>query len=157
MSPRLRPAVIVDLDGTLASAAWRVHHLESKPRDWRAFFAGMGEDAPVPWVVELLRADHGDAARIIMTGRPDDYRDVCADWLARHEIPYDELHMRPRGDRRPDHVVKGELFDREIAPRYAVAFVVDDREGVVAMWRRRGLYVIAPTDPGLEPLRSGPT
>ena len=147
----MRPAVIVDLDGTLASVEWRLHHLQQRPADWRAFFAGMGDDAPVPWVVELLRADHGEAARLLVTGRPDDYRGVCEQWLARHEIPYDELHMRRAGDRRPDHVVKGELFEDEIAPRYEVAFVVDDRPPVVDMWRRLGLYVIRPTDPALDP------
>ncbi len=151
----LRQAVIVDLDGTLTSVRWRLHHLDRRPRNWAAFFAAMGEDAPVPWVVELLRADHGPAARLIVTGRPDDYREACARWLERHEVPYEELHMRPAGDRRPDHMVKGELYARAIAPRYKVAFVVDDRPAVVEMWRDRGLYVIQPTDPGLQP-RAGP-
>lgn len=151
----LRRGVIVDLDGTLTSVQWRLHHLNDRPRNWDAFFAGMGDDAPVPWVVELLRADHGRAARLIVTGRPDHYREACAHWLDRHEVPYEELLMRPAGDYRPDHVVKAELYDRVIAPRYEVAFVVDDRPEVVRMWRARGLHVIQPTDPGLQP-RAGP-
>ena len=153
MTERRPQAVLVDLDGTLASVAWRLHHISDGRRDWRAFFAGMGDDAPVPWVVELLRADHGDVARLIVTGRPDDHRDVCESWLTRHDIPYEELHMRRGGDRRPDHVVKGEIYDRDIAPRFDVTFVVDDRPGVVEMWRRRRLHVVRPTDPGLDPLR----
>jgi hypothetical protein len=144
-------AVVVDLDGTLASVTWRQHHLERRPKDWPAFFAGMGDDAPVPWVVELLRADHGGAVRLIVTGRPDDYREACEIWLDRHGIPYERLLMRPRGDRRPDHVVKGELYDQAIAGRFDVSFVVDDRPGVVRMWRGRGLHVVQPVDPGLPP------
>ncbi len=152
-----QPAVIVDLDGTLASVTWRVHHVRGRPRDWERFFAGMGEDAPVPWVVELLRADHGDAAKLIVTGRPDDYREVCERWLAEHDVPYDQLLMRRGGDFRPDHVVKAELYERHIRDRFDVAFVVDDRPAVVQMWRARGLHVVQPTDPGLAPLRASAT
>lgn len=146
-----RPAIVVDLDGTLASSEWRVHHVAARPKDWRAFFTGMARDMPVPWVRELVLADHGDAARLIVTGRPDDHRDVCERWLEEHGVPYDELHMRPTGDRRPDTVVKAEILDRDIAPRYEVVLVVDDRPKVVQMWRERGLHVVRPTDPGLDP------
>ncbi|MDQ3932832.1 MAG: hypothetical protein M3252_08360 [Actinomycetota bacterium] len=146
-----RRAVVVDLDGTLASVQWRLHHVSQPRRDWQAFFAGMDADTPVPWVVELLRADHGDTAKVILSGRPETYREVCRGWLDRHGIPYDELILRSTGDFRPDHVVKAEIYERTIAPHYSVAVVVDDRPSVVAMWRARGLYVIQPTDPALSP------
>lgn len=146
-----RPAIVVDLDGTLASSEWRVHHLRGDRSDWDAFFAGMGRDNPVPWVVELLRADHGGAVRLIVTGRPADYRDVCERWLTEHDLPYDELHMRAADDRRPDTVVKREIFHDRIAPRFDVTLVVDDRPKVVEMWRGLGLHVVRPVDPGLEP------
>lgn len=145
-------AIVVDLDGTLASTEWRVRHVRERPKDWDSFFAGMGRDAPVPWVVELMRADHGGAKRLVVTGRPDDHREVCETWLDRHGIPWDELHMRPGGDRRPDTVVKREIYERDIAPRYEVGLVVDDRPKVVEMWRDLGLHVVQPTDPGLDPL-----
>lgn len=145
-------AIIIDLDGTLASSEWRVHHLRGGRKDWDAFFAGMGSDAPVPWVVELLRADHGGAARLIVTGRPEDYRSVCEQWLRTNGLPYDRLLMRPAGDRRPDTVVKREIHEREIEPDYDVVLVVDDRPGVVEMWRSLGLHTIRPVDPGIPPL-----
>lgn len=47
--------------------------------------------------------------------------------------------MRPTKDNRPDTVVKKELFEAHIDGRYDVAFVVDDREGVVRQWREMGL------------------
>ncbi|MCA1713437.1 MAG: hypothetical protein LC789_18075 [Actinobacteria bacterium] len=53
MLPR---AIIVDLDGTLASVRWRLHHLDAPRKDWRGFFMGMPRDAPVPWVADLMRA-----------------------------------------------------------------------------------------------------
>ncbi len=150
-SAQVRRAVIVDLDGTLASVQWRVHHVAQASRDWKAFFAGMDADTPVPWVVDLLRADHGDTVKLIVSGRPEEHREVCQRWLDRHDLPYDELILRSTGDFRADHVVKAEIYERTIAPRYCVALVVDDRPSVVAMWRTRGLYVIQPTDPDLSP------
>lgn len=151
--PTDRNAIVVDMDGTLASVTWRLEHLQGPGRkDWKAFFAGMHRDPPVPWVVELTNADHGGAARIIVTGRPDDHRDVCERWLDEHGVQYDELHMRPAGDFRPDHVVKREIHDRALAPRFRISLVVDDRPGVVEMWRALGYHVVVPTDPGLDPL-----
>ncbi|MBW3620408.1 MAG: polynucleotide kinase [Actinobacteria bacterium] len=146
-------AVVIDMDGTLASVTWRLEHLQRPGRkDWKAFFAGMGRDAPVPWVVELTNADHGGAARIIVTGRPADHREVCERWLATHGVSYDELHLRPSGDFRPDDVVKREIHDHELAPRFDISLVVDDRPRVVEMWRGLGYHVVVPTDPGLDPL-----
>ncbi len=150
-SARGRRAVIVDLDGTLASVQWRVHHVARPPRDWKAFFAEMDADTPVPWVGDLLRADHGDTVKLILSARPEEYRDVCQRWLDRHDLPCDELILRSTGDFRADHVIKAEIYERSIAPRYSVALVVDDRPSVVAMWRARGLYVIQPADPDLSP------
>lgn len=148
-----RNAIVVDMDGTLASVAWRLEHLQGPGRkDWRSFFAGMRRDAPVPWVVELTNADHGGAARIVVTGRPEDHREVCERWLATHGVDYDELLMRPAGDFRPDHLIKREIHDRELAPRFTITLVVDDRPGVVEMWRDLGYHVVVPEDPGLDPL-----
>jgi hypothetical protein len=46
----------------------------------------------------------------------------------------DELWMRAEGDRRPDDIVKAELFDAHVRDRYDVRFV-----RVVALWRRMNL------------------
>jgi hypothetical protein len=59
--------------------------------------------------------------------------------MRRHEVPYDELWMRAAGDGRRDDVVKAELFDRHVRHRFAVRVSLDDRDRVVAVWRRMGL------------------
>ena len=59
--------------------------------------------------------------------------------FARHEVPYDELWMRAAGDGRRDDLVKAELFDRHVRHRLAVRVSLDDRDRVVAVWRRMGL------------------
>jgi predicted kinase len=154
------PAVIIDLDGTLTSSKWRVHHISGGRRDWPRFFAGMGRDAPVPALVDLVTWVAHHAAVVLLTGRPDDHEVAIRRWLADHDIPYDLLLMRASGDRRQDTVVKRQRYREEVAPHYDVRWVVDDRPQVIEMWRDEGLYVLTAVDPGLEPLpepTGGPT
>lgn len=150
--PHLPPAVVIDLDGTLSSAAWRAAHLEGRRKDWNQFFAGMARDAPVRPLIELTGWIAEQAAVVLLTGRPDGHEPVIRHWLADHAVAYEVLLMRPGGDRRPDTVVKRERYRRDIAPHYDVRLVIDDRPGVIEMWRAEGLYVLTAVDPHLEPL-----
>ena len=50
--------------------------------------------------------------------------------------------MRANGDYRADDVIKAEIFQEHILPRYSVAAVVDDRNRVVNMWRSLGLICL---------------
>jgi hypothetical protein len=55
--------------------------------------------------------------------------------------------MRPIGDSRPDDVLKQEFLDRMlIVDRERLVAVFDDRDKVVAMWRRNGIacFQVAP-------------
>ena len=47
--------------------------------------------------------------------------------------------MRDAEDRRPDYVIKEEIYNRDIAPNYRVSFAVDDKHAVVGMWRKLGV------------------
>ena len=81
------------------------------------------------------------------------------------DIPHAELYMRSEGDYRPDYVIKSQILDAILADGYEIAFVVDDRPSVVAMWRERGLVCLqcreweeAPArEPGLLSLMVGPS
>jgi predicted kinase len=147
------PAVVIDLDGTLTSAAWRVRHLEGKRKDWSRFFAGMARDAPVRPLVDLAEWIAERASVVLLTGRPDDHEDVIRRWLRDHRVPHELLLMRSRGDRRPDTIVKRERYRRDVVPHYDVRLVIDDRPSVIEMWREEGLYVLTAVDPHLDPLQ----
>ncbi|TYC01679.1 polynucleotide kinase [Micromonospora sp. WP24] len=129
-APRPR-AVLVDIDGTLAERGDR------SPYDW----SRVGEDQPRPAVIELVQtlAAAGRHRIILLSGRDDVCRDQTVMWLDAQGVPFDELHMRARKDNRRDSVVKEELYRSRIEGRYRVAFVVDDRDQVVKMWRDLGL------------------
>ncbi len=80
-----------------------------------------------------------DDSVILLSGRGEEYREETEAWLAHHAVPYDELWMRPAGDTRRDDIVKAELFDAHLRHRYNVRLSLDDRDRVVALWRRMGL------------------
>lgn len=140
--PELPVAWLVDVDGTLALMA--TSDGARTPFEWHR----VGEDAPNPAVVDLVRALDANAAIVVMSGRDESCRTLTEQWLAKHEVPYDGLFMRPAGDTRQDAIVKRELFDRHVADRWAVRGVIDDRRQVVEMWRAMGLMCaqVAPGD-----------
>ena len=133
-------AVIFDIDGTLADLSHRRHHIQNQSRNWDAFFAEAGNDQVIEPVRELARIIAAQGYKIILvSGRTDKIRQITADWLVAHEVPFDELHMRREGDTRQDFIVKSELLDAILAEGNEILCVVDDRPSVVAMWRERGL------------------
>jgi phosphoglycolate phosphatase-like HAD superfamily hydrolase len=129
---------LFDIDGTIADCSHRVHHIENK--DWRAFFAACGDDAPIPHIIELAQ-DLTSAGRVIVyvSGRSDECRRQTSIWLGRHELPAGALYMRKAGDHRPDNLVKAELLDQVIADGFEPIMAFDDRNQVVKMWRERGV------------------
>jgi len=157
--------VIVDIDGTLADLTHRLHHVRNGARDWDTFFSLAGDDTVIQPISDLVRRLFDKYRVILVSGRPEKIRDITTGWLAAEAIPFVELLMRPDGDYRPDHIVKSQILDYILGDGHDVAFVIDDRPSVVAMWRERGLTCLqcrdwdeeAATKPGLLTLAVGPT
>lgn len=127
------PAVIVDIDGTLAHKA---------PERDIYDLARVHEDTPHPPVVEAVAAARASGARIVFcSGREDSSREATEQWLDLHVNRTDDepLFMRAADDKRRDSIVKRELFDTHIRHNYDVRYVLDDRNQVVEMWRALGL------------------
>lgn len=134
-------AVIVDIDGTLALRPER-----EGVRNWFDW-ARVGEDDPNPPVVELVQVLYDRYHLILMSGRDAVCRPETERWLADNEVPYDALYMRPEKDNRKDSIVKKELYHEHVDGVYDVAWVVDDRDQVVRMWRDElGLTVLQCAD-----------
>jgi predicted kinase len=131
--PELPPAVLVDIDGTVALMNGR------GPYDW----SRVGEDLPNQAVVTAVRAMHSAGHSIVFcSGRDEECRDETQAWLELFVgVPYEGLFMRPAGDSRKDAIVKREIFDAEIRDRWRIVGVFDDRQQVVRMWRALGLTV----------------
>lgn len=132
----LPPAVIVDIDGTLALKG------DCSPYD----MTRVGEDA-VNWpVAGIVHALFEWYSIVYCSGRSEDARAATEQWLRTNDLP-GPLYMRAEGDPRRDSVVKRELLDR-IGEFYDVQAAIDDRQQVVDMWRAAGLLClqVAPGD-----------
>lgn len=135
----LPPAVLVDVDGTIAEM------VDRSPYD----YSRVGEDLPVATVIDAVRAAHNSGYRIlVLSGRSDACFDATQEWLEKHGVPFHELHMRRHGDHRADWLVKDEILRQQIQGRFFVRFCYDDRNQVVDHYRRLGLTVmqVAPGD-----------
>lgn len=125
----LPKAIICDIDGTLALLGSR------SPYD-----ASTAEDDllnhPVANILEVYTTqDRFEIHVFLITGREEKFRSQTERWLKKYKIKYESLFMRPTGDHRKDTVVKMEIYKKNIADKYDVIFVLEDRDQVVAMWR----------------------
>lgn len=134
--------IIVDLDGTLCNIKHRLHLLKEEGDHWSKFFAGMAGDSVNVWCKELIEAMKENYGILLVSGRPDNYRNVTEKWLLDNNVSYDALYMREAGDRRQDYLVKKEIYERYIREAMDVLFIVDDRKQVVDGWRELGLTVL---------------
>jgi predicted kinase len=124
-------AIIVDIDGTIATHPQRGHHDYDK----------VGSDTPRIDIMAMVCAwaEREDLQIIIMSGRPDSCREETLKWLYHYmdEVPY--LFMRKTGDIRNDRIVKEELFWDNVADQWNVVAAVDDRPRVVRLWHDIGI------------------
>jgi predicted kinase len=132
--------VIVDIDGTLA-------HMEDKrgPYDTHLYHVDRFDDL-IASIVYSYTEWGANADIILLSGRSEDFRNETEAWLEYYDMKYENLYMRPTGDSRNDAIVKDELFEKHIAGKYNVDFILDDRNRVVEMWRAKGLKVLQVAD-----------
>lgn len=131
-------AIIFDIDGTLATIGDRgIFEYEN-----------VSVDIPNEPIINILQAyvtfnllneDEEKKRIILITGREDRCMDETVEWMDKHKVYFDELYMRPTGDRRPDIELKKEIWEKNIKDKYDVLFVVEDRYRVVRMWRKLGI------------------
>jgi predicted kinase len=129
--PEIPPAIICDMDGTLALLG------ERSPYD----ASTADRDLPNEPIIRVLLASVAyEGARVfLISGREEKYRKVTERWLQTHGIAYDGLFLRRNKDFRKDTVIKRQIYEREIHGKYRVLFVLEDRDQVVAFWRSLGL------------------
>lgn len=143
------PCVIFDIDGTLADISHRRHHVENRPKNWKAFNAAMHMDKPNEPIVRLAGMFVKQGVPIVAcSGREEIYKAQTSIWLLENNVWHQGLYMRKEKDYRADDIVKSELLDQILADGWQPWLVVDDRSRVVEMWRARGLTCLqcAPGD-----------
>lgn len=130
-----------DMDGTLANVDSILHYVrkDSRYKDFDSFHRSSYFSPPNQNVVDILfeAADKGFTI-IIATGRNEKYRDVTQAWLDEHNIPYDNIFMRPEDDFSPDTVIKNNIF-QQINQHYHMVHFVDDRTDIAKVWEDNGV------------------
>jgi len=139
-------AIIFDIDGTIADLTHRLHYIAKKPKRWDLFFKECINDKPITDILALYDMFNARGIpMILVSGRSDEVRAETEEWLRRNQITYDQLHMRKAGDYRPDWVVKEEILKTHLKD-IPIRYVFDDRNQVVAMWRRNGIRCLQVAD-----------
>ena len=137
---------LCDLDGTLANIDHRLHFIKGEKKDWKSFFGEIKNDKVNEWCRQLIMAMKLRGYEIVYaTGRTGSHevREDTVVWLMKNGL-YENgiVYFREDGDYRPDHVVKKEMFEKDISSHHNVLFVVDDRKRVVDMWRSLGFVCL---------------
>lgn len=119
-------------------------------KDWVAFHADdeIAKDTPYSRMVDLvwflLEAGHNI---LFITGRGTESGIATEEWLYKHFQFFRtstrcHLFMRQGADHRPDTEIKKEILD--LLPKNRIAYVLEDRDRVVEMYRAEGLTVLQP-------------
>lgn len=152
-------AIIIDLDGTLVDNGHRaIEHLDRRKKNlrnsqirWDEFFAKTIElDKPNRWCMEIVNSfSEAEYHIIFMTGRMDSEISGSAtrEWLKKYLFLYPDeelfsLYMRPNDDFRYNHLVKLDLLNNHILPKYDILFAIDDMENNIKMFRELGITAL---------------
>lgn len=136
----LRDTVLVDIDHTLSAAWWRDQMIGTV--SWDEYHAASSKDEPIPEMVRMIRALH-DKFRIVgLSSRPGKWRKQTMDWCIKHNVPLDDLILRPDDAFEPANELKPRLarewFGHEMV-KHAIAFIIDDRADVIAAFAAMGI------------------
>lgn len=138
------PCILFDIDGTLANLEHRRHFVTGRKKDWPSFDKLMHLDTPIEQTIFLnnLINWHGLMPIFCASGRADHKRETTETWLEKEGVHYKRLFMRKSGDYRADHIIKKEILEEIRGLGYEPWLVFDDRQCVVDMWRKEGLFVL---------------
>ena len=140
---QMTKVVVFDIDGTLANIEHRRSFVATKPKNWKAFNAGIPNDTPHQDIVDLARLFDLHRFKVILcSGRSEESRVVTENQIEDFGVEFNALYMRPAGDHRPDDIIKVELL-QQIRSDFGNPFLwFDDRQQVVDAIRAEGVRVL---------------
>ena len=134
--------IIIDIDDTL-SLSGRRFEIAKKPNgkiDWNIAHDVelVKDDKPNQPMIDLAKRYKKDGFKIvIITGRPENIREVTEMWLKKYGVEYDALYMRLE----KEHYIKAPIFKKGIYQSYldSVFCAYDDDEEIIQMWNSLGI------------------
>lgn len=135
--------IVFDIDGTLANIEHRRAFVATKPKNWKAFNAGIVNDTPHEDIVDLVHLFMDSGHKIILcSGRGEESREVTEQQMDKFAVTYHQLYMRPTKDHRPDDIIKVELLQQIRNNWGNPKYWFDDRDSVVESIRAQGVRVL---------------
>jgi hypothetical protein len=138
MESETRKIVIVDIDHTISDAAWR----DPLIGQWDEYYREQAYDRPIEFVVNLVRALSAKREIVAVTARPVKYLLATIRWMNEHEIPVEEVFMRPLDNYETSPEVKCRIVRETFPDLSLIDFILEDRDDCVAAYRQMGLNVL---------------
>lgn len=143
-------AVLLDMDGVLCENTFRREYGDD--RDYALFGRRCGNAAPNMDFICFARSLKLDnIVLFVLTARSEKLRTITMTWLNHYGVSVKELHMRPLGNRLPDHLLKQKML-AAIKRKHALGreggllplLAVDDDENVVRMYKDENIPACLP-------------
>ena len=134
--------IIVDIDGTLATIGDRIKYLRQRPKNWDKFYEFCYDDEPITEILDLVNTLQYAYKVLYVTGRRESVRQKTLMWFndkTNLDVKSKNLLMRNNNDYRDDFIIKPELIKNRGIHFSQIAFVLEDRNTVVKMWREMGV------------------
>lgn len=137
-----RPAVIFDIDRTLADVDYLEHLFEAEHADdfYRTYHEAAIHAPTIGWVEnEVHHARHLGFAPIAVSARPYMHLDVTLEWLQRVGLDMEAVYLRPDGWLHwPDAIAKQALLPT-IRAHFTPVAAFEDKPEVAQMWEANGI------------------
>jgi hydroxymethylpyrimidine pyrophosphatase-like HAD family hydrolase len=146
---------VIDIDGTLADASHRIHHIEKEPPDWDAFGHPelVKQDVPQPGAKVVLDRFRKLGYHVcFLTGRNEKHRKATEEWVNSHmgrkDYRNEVIYMRPQEQANtPASVYKEKQINNlkyiyeEMQPQF---LFFEDDPFVARMYQKYGTVFKAP-------------
>jgi hypothetical protein len=138
----MRNIILVDLDHTVFDSFWRDEMIGIS--GWDDYHAKLIHDDPAPDFAPFLKyfidskSISGDVFIVIgLTARPEKWRALSLQSLAKHGIKLDDLWMRRDGDFRPAGDIKLSLCEEKLGVdwRERILLIIDDNDRVIEAFK----------------------
>lgn len=142
INTKVKKAIIVDIDGTIADCRHRDHFITDRPQDMESFFKACKNDKIIPEVLNIINKLSIDYKIIFCTGRSSKYKSETLTWL---EINfgdyYERLIMCGKDDNTPGAVLKEPIIDI-LKNEYDIEMAFDDDPNTIKMLQSKGIFAI---------------
>jgi hypothetical protein len=123
-----RPAVLLDLDSTICDTRHRRDYIPTPDNGltWVDYSMQCHGDTPVDAVATLIRFLAVDNAIVVLSGRDQSARDLTESWFNLHEIPFDDIYLRPDAVTIPNEIYKSREIHKIKRAGFAPWLMLDD-------------------------------